>query len=137
MAEKKKTDGQKFLEEMTAAADDKSKLLELASRVIQNSPSKRNLKDRKLPENETAVKMRAAVAKLHALQGRDVSTDEKLLMIADKYGAQTFKSAFKIRYPQEYGGQVASNEPPKTATNQVTLSQIKALKERNGVHLGA
>ena len=116
MVEKKKASvGQKFLKLLEEVATDKGKLLNLASAVIQNSPSHRDLKSRNIPDDETAVKMGASVAKFHAMSGKDVSTDGMLTLIADTYRAKgfgspaKFKEDFKKRFPQQYEAKAKSN----------------------------
>lgn len=106
---KKTTVGQGFLNLLVSISEDKEKLLDLACAVIRKSHSRRSLKDRNLPDDETAVKMRASVAKFNALAGKDVSTDNMLILIADTYrqkkfgSPEKFKADFQKKYPQEYG----------------------------------
>ena len=58
MPEKKKiTVGQQFIKLLENAAKDKNRLLDLASGVIKRSHSKRGLKNRNLPDSESAVKL--------------------------------------------------------------------------------
>ncbi len=109
MPEKKKaTVGQQFVKLLDSVAQNKEKLLDLACAVIKHSPSHRGLKNRDLPDDETAVKMKASVAKFNALAGKDVSTDGMLAMIAntyrhEKFGApKKFKNDFKKKFPVEY-----------------------------------
>ena len=109
MPEKNKTTrGQEFLKLLESASQDKDKLLKLASTIIQYSPSKRGLKKRDLPDDETAMKMKASVAKFNAYAGKDVATDGMLAMIADTYhrnnfgSPKKFKEDFKRKYPQDY-----------------------------------
>ena len=112
MAEaKKQTLGQKFLDALQVASKDKEQLLKLASIAIRMSPSHRTLAERKLPDDITAVKMRAAPAKFNALHGKDLPTDGMLLMIMTAYSAhpkgapKNFKEDFKKAYPEEYGAE--------------------------------
>ena len=59
MSEKKKsTVGKQFVKLLENVSDNKEKLLDLASAVIKHSPSRRGLKSRDLPDDETAVKMK-------------------------------------------------------------------------------
>ena len=85
MPEKKKiTVGQQFIKLLENAAKDKNRLLDLASGVIKRSHSKRGLKNRNLPDSESAVKLNASIAKFNAMAGKDVSTDGMLAMIVKK-----------------------------------------------------
>ena len=109
MPEKKKsTVGQQFVKLLDSVAQDKEKLLDLACAIIKHSPSHRCLKNRDLPDDETAVKMKASVAKFNALAGKDVSTDGMLAMIANTYRQEKFgtpkkfKNDFKKKFPSEY-----------------------------------
>lgn len=105
---KKTTVGQSFVNLLASISEDKEKLLDLACAVIRKSHSHRSLKDRNLPDDETAVKMRASVARFNALAGKDVSTDSMLVLIADTYrqkkfgSPEKFKEDFKKKHPQEY-----------------------------------
>ncbi len=109
MSEKKKsTVGKQFVKLLESVANDKEKLLDLASAVIKHSPSHRGLKSRDLPDDETAVKMKASIAKFNALAGKDVSTDGMLAMIANTYrqkdfgSPQQFKADFQKKHPSEF-----------------------------------
>lgn len=109
MPEKKKsTVGQQFIKLLDSVAQNKEKLLDLACAVIKHSPSHRGLKNRDLPDDETAIKMKASIAKFNALAGKDVSTDGMLAMIAntyrhEKFGTpEKFKNDFKKKFPSEY-----------------------------------
>ncbi len=117
MPEKKKiTAGQQFIKLLDSAAKDKERLLDLASAVIKHSHSKRGLKNRNLPDSESAVKMSASIAKFNAIAGKDVSTDGMLAMVANTYrqegfgSPKKFKEDFKKKHPAEY-----DNSLPKTA----------------------
>lgn len=106
---KKTTVGQSFLNLLASVSEDKEKLLDLACAVIRKSHTHRSLKDRDLPDDETAVKMRASIARFNALAGKDVSTDNMLILIADTYrlkkfgSPEKFKEDFKKKHSQEYG----------------------------------
>lgn len=109
MSEKKKsTVGKQFVKLLENVSNDKEKLLDLASAVIKHSPSHRGLKSRDLPDDETAVKMKASIAKFNALAGKDVSTDGMLAMIANTYrqkdfgSPQQFKEDFQKKHPSEF-----------------------------------
>ena len=126
MPEKKKiTTGQQFVKLLDSAAKDKERLLDLASAVIKHSHSKRGLKNRNLPDSESAVKMSASIAKFNAIAGKDVSTDGMLAMVANAYrqegfgSPQKFKEDFKKKHPAEYDNGLA-----KTA---VLMAQRRAV----------
>lgn len=117
MPEKKKiTVGQQFIKLLENAVKDKNRLLDLASGVIKRSHSKRGLKNRNLPDSESAVKLNASIAKFNAMAGKDVSTDGMLAMIVNTYrqeefgSPKKFKEDFKKKYPAEY-----DNNNAKTA----------------------
>ncbi|MDO4162236.1 MAG: hypothetical protein Q4D80_04445 [Pseudomonadota bacterium] len=120
MPEKRKeTVGQKFVKLLDRVAEDKEKLLDLACAIIKHSPSRRGLKDRDLPDEATAVRMKSAVAKFNALAGKDVSTDGMLALIADTYGRKAFgspekfKKDFAKKYPDEYKGKAQKSSAGK------------------------
>ena len=126
MPEKKKiTAGQQFMKLLENAAKDKDRLLDLASAVIKHSHSKRGLKSRNLPDNESAVKMNASIAKFNAMAGKDVSTDGMLAMVANTYrqegfgSPKKFKEDFEKKHPEEYDKQTA-----KTAV--ILMAQSRA-----------
>lgn len=121
MSEKKTTTGQKFLKLLNDVSKNKEQLLNLACALVKKSPSHRALKDRDLPDDATAIKMKASVAKFNALAGKDVSTDAMLSIVIDTYRLEgygepkKFKDDFKKRFPDEYMGkskQVTENISP-------------------------
>lgn len=125
MSEKKTTTGQKFLKLLNDVSKNKDQLLNLACALVQKSPSHRALKDRDLPDDATAIKMKASVAKFNALAGKDVSTDAMLSIIIDAYRlegfgeAKKFKDDFKKKFPKEYEGntkQKVENVSPTLVT---------------------
>ena len=103
MTEKKLTIGQQFLKLLEQSANNRKELLSLAAALVKRSPSGRGLKSRNLPDDPTAIRMRAAMAKLNAALGRDVSTDGMLAAVMEAYGDPAqFKRDFAEAYPNEY-----------------------------------
>jgi len=102
----KLTRGQKFMTDLDIAAKNKKDLLTLARDVIQHSPSKRTFLERKLPENETALNMSATYAVMNAYTRKDLSTDQRLILIKQRYHKMNFgdfDKDFKKAFPKEYG----------------------------------
>ena len=68
-----------------------------------------------LPDDETAVKMKASIAKFNALAGKDVSTDGMLAMIANTYRQKNFgsplqfKKDFQKKHPAEFVNNTEKN----------------------------
>jgi len=113
MTEKSKiTVGQKFLNILDSVCKDKDKLLDLANGIIENSHSRRGLLSRNLPDDATAVMMRASVARFNAQAGKDVSSDNMLILIADTYrrekfgSPEKFKADFEKKYPVAYNAAI-------------------------------
>lgn len=103
MTEKKLTIGQQFLKLLGQSANSRKELLSLAAALIKRSPSGRGLASRNLPDDPTAIRMVAAMAKLNAALRRDVSTDGMLAAVMEAYGdPEKFKEDFKTAYPKEY-----------------------------------
>ena len=59
---KKMTSGQWFMARLEVATRDKKDLLKLAAVTIRNSHTKRTYSERELPNNTTALNMRATYA---------------------------------------------------------------------------
>ena len=135
MSEKKTTVGQKFLKLLNDVSKNKDQLLNLACAVIQKSPSHRALKDRNLPDDATAIKMIASVAKFNASAGKDVSTDSMLSMIIDTYRTEgfgepkKFKNDFKEKFPKEYAGK------SKQLTDSVSHLVTETAKPQSGIQI--
>lgn len=103
---KKLTGGQKFMAELENAAQSKEDMLRLAGETIRKSHSKRTFVERDLPVHETALNMRATYAAMNAYTRKDLSTDQRLILIKQKYqklGFGDFDKDFKKAYPDEYG----------------------------------
>ena len=128
MSEKKKsTVGKQFVKLLENVSDNKEKLLDLASAVIKHSPSRRGLKSRDLPDDETAVKMKASIAKFNALAGKDVSTDGMLAMIANTNRQKNFGSPlqFKKDFQKKHHAEFVNNTEKNillTARNRGTVN---------------
>lgn len=104
----KLTGGQKFMAELDLAAQNKNDLLLLACDVIQNSHTKRTFLERKLPENETALDMRATYAMMNAYTRKDLSTDQRLILIKQRYRKMNFgdfDKDFRKAFPKEFGAE--------------------------------
>ena len=98
--------GQKFMAELELAAENKDDLLKLAGKVIQNSHTKRTFIERKLPENETALDMRATYAMMNVFTRKDLSTDQRLILIKQRYRKMQFgdfDKDFRKAFPKEFG----------------------------------
>jgi hypothetical protein len=120
--QKRRTVGQEFLKLLDEAKKSKDKLLNLADALIKRSPSKRGLKVRNLPQDETAVQMNATTAKFNAYAGKDVSTDGMLMMVENAYrvgkfgNPKKFHKDFAEKYPDEYYLADKEREIGKSAT---------------------
>lgn len=103
---KKLTNGQKFMAELRVAAQNKESLLLMARDVLAKSHTKRTYKEREIPESEVALNMKATYAMAGVIRGKDLSTDQRLVLIKQRYQKQgfgDFDKDFKKAYPQEYG----------------------------------
>lgn len=111
---KKLTGGKKFMSDLSFVARDKESLLLMARDVIRKSPSQRSYNERKLPEDQTALNMHATFAIAGVIKGKDLSTDQRLILIKQRYqkhGFGDFDKDFKKAYPQEYGVKTANLSP--------------------------
>lgn len=126
---KKETVGRKFIKLLDDASKDRNLLLNLACAVIKNSPSKRSFSARKLPDDATAIKMNASIARFQALGGKDVSTDGMLMLIMDTYRKQEFgnpekfKKDFENKFPVEYGKSID--------IKQIKIQEVRQIKQIN------
>ena len=103
---KKMTSGQWFMARLEVATRDKKDLLKLAAVTIRNSHTKRTYSERELPKNPTALNMRATYAICNVVTGKDLSTDQRLILIKQRYqkaGYGDFDKDFAKAYPNEYG----------------------------------
>lgn len=103
---KKMTSGQWFMARLEVATRDKKDLLKLAAVTIRNSHTKRTYSERELPKNTTALNMRATYAVCNVVAGKDLSTDQRLILIKQRYqkaGYGDFDKDFAKAYPNEYG----------------------------------
>ncbi len=124
----KMTVGEKFVELLKDAEQNKDGLLRLARYVILNSHSGQTLSERKLPEEPTAINLLAKVAEINAVAGKDVSSDKMLMMIENayqrnKFGTpKQFKEDFKKAYPKEFG-------EDKTEKNRIPVQMARQLRD--------
>ena len=104
---KKLTSGKIFMARVEIATKKgKESLLDLAATTIRNSHSERTYFERELPKSQTALNMRATYATMNAYTGKELSTDQRLILIKQRYqkaGYGDFDKDFAKAYPQEYG----------------------------------
>ncbi|MBQ7633090.1 MAG: hypothetical protein IJS88_03145 [Alphaproteobacteria bacterium] len=119
MTEKKDSEGLKFLFRLDLAGADQDKLLELARASIEESKTHRTFSERKeLITNPDSLKVNAARAHIKAMVSTDLSTNNKLYMIMERYveidekkhpttprhkALDKFFNDFAKKYPTEYG----------------------------------
>ena len=137
MTENKPAEGLKFILKLDAAQNDFSKLLELANQSILASNTKRPFSERygrDLPNNPQGIGIGAAIGKIHALTNKNLSTNDKLNMIMDRYikshsplkpenALKKFTTELQKLYPEAYSG--------KTAHKSADIQRIAALKQRD------
>ena len=100
----KENGSKKFITELLAARD-KEGLLLMAHNALENSHTKRSYKERDIPETPVALNMKATYAIAGAMRGKDLSTDQRLILIKQRYqklGFGDFDKDFKKAYPQDY-----------------------------------
>ena len=120
MVEKKNTEGLKFILRLNMVADDKDKLVLLAKQAVDESHDKRTFTERKnqdLRVNATSIKLGATIADAHVMLNNNLSTNDKLYKIMDRYinlvsekhkitkdeALKHFCKDFANKFPQEYG----------------------------------
>ena len=102
----KLTSGQWFMARLEVSSRDKDALLKLAAVTINNSHTKRSYFERELPTNQTALNMRATYAAFNAATKKDLSTDQRLILVKQRYqkaGYGDFDKDFAKAYPKEFG----------------------------------
>jgi len=108
-----------FIFELGAVADDKDKLLELARGAIAESHDHRTFAERKdLIKNADCLDINARRALLKAMTSTNLSTNNKLYLIMERYveleekkhpkasrakALDKFFEEFAAKYPQEFG----------------------------------
>ncbi len=121
MTNEKKAEGLKFILKLDMAADDERKLVQLARDAIIDSHDKRTFLERKnqdLQVNPTSINLGAAIGMSHAMMNNNISTNDKLYMVINKYfklalqknpktskekALEHFCKRFADMFPQEYG----------------------------------
>ncbi len=119
MTENKNAEGLKFLLKLDLAGANQDKLLELAHTSIAESKSHRTIKERKdLITNSDALEINAARARIKAMVSTDLSTNNKLYLIMERYvkiaenqhpkishhkALDEFFTKFSQKYPDDYG----------------------------------
>ena len=114
----KKNESQKFVAELLAARDKESLLL-MARNVLIKSHTKRGYVERDIPESPVALNMKATYAIAGAMRGKELSTDQRLTLIKQRYQKHEFgdfDKDFKKAYPQEYAGKTVAS--PSLAIQQ-------------------
>ena len=119
MVEKKGPEGIRFICRLDRATVEADGLLKLAHDVIDESHDHRTFDERReLIKNADGLKVNAAVAQFKAMSGTDLSTNNKLYMIMERYveleekkhpkasrakALDKFFEEFAAKYPQEFG----------------------------------
>ena len=120
--------GKDFMASLNFAAESKEVLLALARDVIQKSHSKRTFLERKLPENETALKMRATFAMMNIATKKDLSTDDRLILLKLRYNSKgfgDFDKDFRKAFPKEYG--INEQPSPEKVKQPLNPNLIRAI----------
>lgn len=123
MTDAKNKENLKFAIRLKAAAENAEKLVALAGRVIAESHDKRTFSERRrqdLQVSSTGVNLGAAVARGRYLLDNNLSTNDKLYVIMNKYAAllrqndqsvtkdaalERFCRDLAAKYPEAYGRQ--------------------------------
>jgi hypothetical protein len=129
MTDNKKADGLRFILKLDIMADDERKLVQLAREIIDDSHDKRTFLERKnqdLQVNPTSINLGAAIGASHAMMNNNLSTNDKLYMVMNKYlklalqknpkaskdkALERFCKDFAAAFPKEYGMK-PKNTPP-------------------------
>ena len=88
MTDKRNIEGVKFILKLDMSADDERKLVQLAKEAIDDSHDKRTFLERKnqdLRVNPTSINLGAAIGSGHAMMNNNLSTNDKLYMVMNKY----------------------------------------------------
>lgn len=99
MTEKKNSEGLKFILKLDMAANDENKLLQLAREAIAESHDQRTFLQRSgqdLRVNPTSINLGAAIGTGHAMMNTNLSTNDKLNMVINKYLKLTIEKNPKI-----------------------------------------
>lgn len=121
METKRSAEGLKFILKLDMLGDDEKKLVQLAKEVIDESHDKRTFAERRnqdLQVNPTSINLGAAIGASHALMKNNLSTNDKLYMVMNKYlklalqknpkaskdkALERFCNDFATAFPKEYG----------------------------------
>jgi hypothetical protein len=121
MTDKRNIEGVKFILKLDMSADDERKLVQLAKEAIDDSHDKRTFLERKnqdLRVNPTSINLGAAIGSGHAMMNNNLSTNDKLYMVMNKYiklmqqkspkitkekALDNFCKIFAAEFPNEYG----------------------------------
>ncbi|MBQ8481865.1 MAG: hypothetical protein IJ532_04975 [Alphaproteobacteria bacterium] len=143
MTDKKNTEGLKFILKLDMMADDEKKLVQLAKEAIDDSHDKRTFLERKnqdLRVNPTSINLGAAIGSSHAIMNNNLSTNDKLYMIMNKYiklvqqknpkmtkdkALDNFCKVFSAEFPNEYG--VKTIERCSVDLNKVMLKRDREI----------
>lgn len=137
MADNKTIKRPSFIFELGAAADDKDKLLELARGAIAESHDHRTFVERKeLNKKADVLAMNARWALLKAMTSTNLSTNNKLYLIMERYvnlaekqhpkiskakALDNFFKDFAAKYPKEYGAEGANKVQSKSLPREFIL----------------
>ena len=118
---KRSAEGLKFILKLDMLGDDEKKLVQLAKEVIDESHDKRTFAERRnqdLQVNPTSINLGAAIGASHAMMNNNLSTNDKLYMVMNKYlklalqknpkaskdkALERFCRDFATAFPKEYG----------------------------------
>ena len=144
MTDKKNAEGLKFILKLDMLADDEKKLVQLAKEAIDDSHDKRTFLERKnqdLRVNPTSINLGAAIGSGHAMMNNNLSTNDKLYMVMNKYiklmqqknpkitkdkALDNFCKVFSTEFPNEYGLKPTQRKP-------VELNMVMLKKGRDGI----
>ena len=141
MTDKKNPEGLKFILKLDMCANDEKRLVQLAGEAIAASHDKRTFSERRnqdLRVNPTSINLGAAIGTGHAMMNNNLSTNDKLYMIMNKYlklaqqknpkiskdkALEHFCKDFAASFPMEYGAE-------KKAQRTVEIRNLMAMRQR-------
>jgi len=134
MTDKKNSEGLKFILKLDMCANDEKKLVQLAGEAITDSHDKRTFSERRnqdLRVNPTSINLGAAIGTGHAMMNNNLSTNDKLYMIINKYlklaqqknpkiskdkALEHFCKDFANSFPAEFGAEHKMQRTPEIRT---------------------
>lgn len=142
MTDKKNSEGLKFVLKLDMCANDEKKLVQLAGEAIADSHDKRTFSERRnqdLRVNPTSINLGAAIGTSHAMMNNNLSTNDKLYMIMNKYlklaqqknskiskdkALEHFCKDFANSFPVEFGAERKTQRTPE-------IKNLIAMRQRS------